>query len=85
MERRNRSLEALQKLQYIDSLDELEKGESLLRWGKDYLQEESFELTIEEMKIFLELFYKNINFLKNHKEIIKCELENQQNIKKFFA
>jgi hypothetical protein len=33
MERRNRSLEALGKLQYIDSLEEFEKGESLLRWG----------------------------------------------------
>jgi len=85
MERRNRSLEALGKLQYIDSLEEFEKGESLLRWGSTYLQEDSFELTIDEMKIFIELFYKNINFLKNNKEIIKKELDNHQNIKKFFT
>jgi hypothetical protein len=53
--------------------------------GSTYLQEDSFELTIDEMKIFIELFYKNINFLKSNQEIIKKELDNHQNIKKFFT
>jgi hypothetical protein len=87
MERRNRSLEALDSLYYIDSLDGGdERALSLERWLEKYLQddfEKSFDLELEKLIQLSELFYKNINFLKKHKENIKQELEDYNNIKKF--
>ena len=87
MERRDRSLEALAKLTYVDSLDNEQRVESLIKWSKDYLSDIDFSkdigLTISEMTIFSELFYKNINFAKRHKNSLRVELEDNNNIKKF--
>ena len=88
MERRNWSLEALEKLQYIDSLDDELRSKSLENWSKTYLQSKDFlsnlDLTYQEIETFSELFYKNINFLKEQKTKIREELKQTQNIKKFF-
>ena len=89
MERRNWSLEALNALQYIDSLDSDEfKASSIERWVEKYLQngfENIYELELNELLQFSELFYKNINFLKQHKEYLRQEIEKYGNIKKFFT
>ena len=89
MERRNWSLEALEKLQYIDSLDDELRGKSLEGWSKTYLQSKDFlsnlDFTQSELEKFAELFYKNINFLKQEKTRIREELKKNKNIKKFFS
>lgn len=86
MERRNRSLKALNELIYIDSLESFEKADGLIRWHNDYLSEESisdFDLELSDLKRLEELFFRNINFLKNHKESSRKELLNMQKLKKF--
>ena len=65
MERRNRSLKALNELIYIDSLDSFEKGNALVNWYNDYLSEnsiEEFDLELKDLKTLEELFFRNINF-----------------------
>jgi len=86
MERRDRSLKALSELNYIDSLDSFEKADSLVNWFNEYLKDESieaFDLELEELKRLQELFFKNINFLKKHKEETRQELIKIQKMKKF--
>jgi len=86
MERRNWSLEALNKLNYIDSLDSYDKAYSLQLWTAEYMSDNflsTLDLENKELKIFSELFYKNINFLKEHKQAISTELNQNKNIKKF--
>jgi hypothetical protein len=89
MERRNRSLEALNRLQYIDSLDDELRGESLKHWVQKYLTDEDIisqlDLSQNELEIFSELFYKNINFLKQKRDSIQKELKQNQNIQKFLS
>ena len=89
MERRNRSLEALQELRYIDTIEEDEiRGKSLINWVKKYLESDEFltdlDLTLVELENFSELFYKNINFLKEQKDYLKTQLNTTNQIKKFF-
>jgi len=88
MERRNRSLEALRELTLVDTLNAYEKAPKLQIWVDTYLiydnPQENFDLEIEDLKILLELFYKNINFLKEYREEIKQQLDKGKNIKKFF-
>lgn len=86
MERRDRSLKALSELNYIDSLDSFEKADSLVNWFNEYLKDESieaFDLELEELERLQELFFKNINFLKKHKEETRQELIKIQKMKKF--
>ena len=86
MERRNRSLKALSELVYIDSLDSFAKADALVKWYNDYLSEdtiEDFQLEFEELKKLEELFFRNINFLKKHKEETRIELINTQKMKRF--
>ncbi len=88
MERRNRSLKALEELIYIDSLDDNQKAPSLKRWSEKYLIEDiskNFDLKLNDFKKLSELFYKNINFLKDYRFKIKKELDSSKNIKKFFS
>ena len=87
MERRNWSLEAFNNLNYIDSLDPYDRGYSLQLWVSKYMTEdflEKLDLNTNELKLFSELFYKNIAFLKEHKVNISAELNKNKNIKKFF-
>lgn len=86
MERRNRSLEALAELIYIDSLDSYEKADSLVRWHKKYLSDEKitdFDLERSDLKKLLELFYKNINFLKEHKEETRKDMVSNKKMQRF--
>ena len=62
MERRDRSLKALNELVYIDSFDSYEKADALLRWYDDYLSNtsiEDFDLELEDLKKLEELFFKS--------------------------
>ena len=86
MERRNRSLKALNELIYIDSLDSFEKGNALVNWYNDYLSEnsiEEFDLELRDLKTLEELFFRNINFLKEIKEEARQELIRIKKIKNF--
>ena len=88
MERRNRSLEALRELIYIDSLDAHQKAPSLQRWYTKYLNkdiQQSFDLELSDLKRLSELFYKNIDFLKNYRNEIRINMQGSQDIKKFFS
>lgn len=86
MERRDRSLKALKELIYIDSLDSFEKADALVKWFDDYLKDDSienFDLELDDLKRLEELFFKSINFLKNHKEDTRQELIKMQKMKRF--
>lgn len=86
MERRDWSLKALSELVYIDSLDSFEKADALVRWYDNYLTNysvENFDLELEDLKKLEELFFRNINFLKNHKEETRLELVKMQKMKRF--
>ena len=86
MERRNRSIEALKRLIYIDSLDPIPKADALVKWQNKYLIEsklEDFDLELSELEQLKELFFKNIAFLKKHKEDTRLELIKMNKMKKF--
>ncbi|MEA3498698.1 MAG: hypothetical protein U9R16_06550 [Campylobacterota bacterium] len=86
MERRNRSLEALKRLRYIDSLESTLRADSLVDWMEQYFCEssiEEFDLEIKDLKQLSELFYKNISFLKQHRIDIKAQLDSHHKIKEF--
>ena len=87
MERRNRSLKVLERLKYIDSLDEsVQKSSLLFSWIEQYLTDtkiEEFNLKTKELEELSELFYKNINFLKHHRVKLKSTLDSHRNIKEF--
>lgn len=86
MERRDWSLKALSELIYIDSLESFEKADGLVRWFKTYLTEnkiEDFDLELKDLKTLEELFFKNINFLKKHKEETRQELINIKKMQQF--
>jgi hypothetical protein len=86
MERRDWSLEALKRLTYVDSLDDELRAEGLKSWALTYLETTEitdFDLTHEELLILRELFFKNANFLFNHREDILEELKTLSNVKKF--
>ncbi len=86
MERRDRSLKALKELVYIDSLDSFEKADAIVKWFDDYLKDDSidnFDLELYDLKRLEELFFKSINFLKNHKEETRQELIKMQKMKRF--
>ncbi len=88
MERRNRSLKALEELIYIDSLDDNQKAQLLKNWSEKYLNEdilESFSLELIELQKLSELFFKNINFLKRYRADLKIDLDKSKVIKKFFT
>ena len=86
MERRNRSLRALEELTYIDSLDSYEKADALVRWHNKYLSTEKisdFDLIKTDLKKLLELFYKNTNFLKEHKEQTRQDMLENKKMQRF--
>ncbi|NQY93354.1 MAG: hypothetical protein HRT43_04240 [Campylobacteraceae bacterium] len=86
MERRNRSLKALQELIYINSLDPTDRAKALIIWVESYLPNDGisdFDLELEDLKQLGELFYTNIAFLKKHKENTRDELLKIQKMKKF--
>ncbi|MDD2888985.1 MAG: hypothetical protein PHY66_14405 [Aliarcobacter sp.] len=86
MERRDWSLKALNELTYVDSLELSEKADALVRWHENYLTNntiEDFDLELKDLKRLQELFFKNINFLKTHREETRQELVKMQKMKRF--
>ena len=88
MERRNWSLKALEELIYIDSLDSYERADALIRWHKKYLTDKKitdFDLETDDLKKLSELFYKNINFLKEHKEQTRQDMVENKKMQRFLS
>lgn len=86
MERRNRSLKALEELNYINSLDPADRAKALIRWVEKYLPNDGifdFDLELKDLKRLSELFYTNIHFLKEHKENTRQEIIESRRLKKF--
>jgi len=88
MERRDRSLKALEELIYIDSLDSYERADALVRWYSKYLSSadiSEFDLDKSDLEKLLELFYKNINFLKEHKEQTRKDMIDNKKMQRFLG
>lgn len=86
MERRNRSLEALNKLLYIDTLDDQDRADQLVLWVGLYLTDssiEEFDLEKNDLIKLSELFYQNITFLKSHRIEVKSQIDSHHKIKQF--
>ncbi len=87
MERRNRSIESLNRLVYIDSLDNNElKASQLAEWVDLNLIDstiEEFDLELADLKKLSELIYKNLNFLKNYRQELKTQMDSNSKIKEF--
>jgi hypothetical protein len=88
MERRNWSLKALEELIYIDSLDSYEKADSLVNWYQKYLSNSditNLDLELKDLKKLSELFYKNINFLKDHKNQTREDIIANKKMQRFLG
>ncbi|NVJ52483.1 MAG: hypothetical protein HWD90_02220 [Campylobacteraceae bacterium] len=86
MERRDRSLKALDELIYIDSLDSYQRADALVKWYEKYLGDgdiTKFDLELEDLKKLQELFYKSVDFLKTHKETTRKEIVENRKVRKF--
>lgn len=84
MERRNRSLEALKELKYIDTLDSEERAQSLQKWVEANISNnEKFDLELDDKKVLSELYYKSIAFMKKHRSNMKQEIDNHKKIREF--
>ena len=86
MERRDWSIKLLKELIYIDSLDSYEKANSLVSWYTEYFSKSSIndlDLELNDLKILEELFYRNINFLKEQQKEAAEELKNIKKMKSF--
>jgi uncharacterized protein VirK/YbjX len=86
MERRNRSIKALKELQYIDSLDSQLRAKRIKYWCEKYLSKGSiseFDLELTQLNQLSELFYKNIDFLKQYVSQIKGDLNSLDKVRQF--
>jgi hypothetical protein len=86
MERRNRSLKALKGLQYIDSLDDVERADGLKRWAEQYLmhnEQLGFDLEQKELLQLQELYYKNIEFMKFYTQTLQSDMIENKKVKAF--
>ncbi len=89
MERRNRAVEALKRLKYIDSLDDEQRALLLEEWVNKYindLEQKPFytDLTYPQAVELSELYHKNISFLKKHTVYIKESMDSLKKERKFF-
>lgn len=67
-------------------MDSFAKADAMVRWFDSYLKDDSienFDLELNDLKKLEELFFKSINFLKNHKEETRQELIKMQKMKRF--
>ncbi|RBQ30195.1 hypothetical protein [Aliarcobacter vitoriensis] len=86
MERRDKSLKILNELNYIDSLDSFDKANSLVIWYNDNFTHnaiEDLDLELSDLLRFEELFYKNLQFLKQQQEVARIELNKIKKMKSF--
>ena len=88
MERRDWSLKGLSELNYLDSLDSNQRAQGLIRWVDKYLTKHTiteFDLELGDLKKLSELFYRNIVFLKDHKEHTRQELLRMRKLRSFVS
>lgn len=86
MERRNRSIKALDELSYIDSLDDEQRASNLSNWVGNYLKDDQifeFDLEHDDLLRLFELIYKNLEFLKKYQTVISSSMDDTLKIKKF--
>ena len=86
MERRDWSIKLLKELIYIDSLESYDKADSLVSWYSENFSEKNIndlDLELSDLKILEELFYRNINFLKEQQKQAGEELKNIKKMKSF--
>ena len=86
MERRYWSIKLLKELIYIDSLESYEKANNLVSWYTEYFSKSSIndlDLEVNDLKVLEELFYRNINFLKEQQKEAGEELKNIKKMKSF--
>ena len=87
MERRNWSLKALEELKLIDSKDDFNRASALIIWVEKYIPNDQaifqFDLEEDDANFLMELFFKNIEFMKEHREKTKEQLTEMRNVKKF--
>ncbi|RXJ56379.1 hypothetical protein [Candidatus Marinarcus aquaticus] len=87
MERRDWSLKALKELQFLDSLDDQERADGLVRWGTKYISNEDesldFDLEIQDLERLSELYYKNLQFLKNYKNKMQDQMRKNRKMQTF--
>ena len=86
MERRDWSIKLLKELIYIDSLESYEKANNLVSWYTEYFSKLSInelDLELNDLKVLEELFYRNINFLKEQQKQSGEELKNLKKMKSF--
>ena len=86
MERRDRSLKAIEELTYIDSQDPDIRAKLLDAWVTQHLVEsklEDFDLELKDLKKLYELFFKNIAFMKQYRIDMKQEIDNYKKIREF--
>ncbi|PRM99081.1 hypothetical protein [Aliarcobacter cryaerophilus] len=86
MERRDWSIKLLKELIYIDSLESYEKANNLVSWYSEYFSKSSInelDLELNDLKVLEELFYRNINFLKEQQKQAGEELKNIKKMKSF--
>ena len=86
MERRNRSLEALKELSFVDTQDDELRASLLDKWVNTNLVDfkiEDFDLELKDLEKLHELFYKNISFMKKHRNDMKLEIDNYKKIREF--
>ncbi|MCJ8328050.1 MAG: hypothetical protein MJK08_13225 [Campylobacterales bacterium] len=86
MERRNRSIKALDELKFISYLEEDEKAQRLILWANKYLEKgniNDFDLELKDLESLSELFYSNLEFLNIKKDKTKDELDQSKKLKKF--
>lgn len=86
MERRNRSLEALSQLQFVDTLDDEQRASGLQRWVEKYLMAEDkldFDLEFKDLQILLELYYKNLDFMKTFNSNLQQQMNENQKMRAF--
>jgi hypothetical protein len=76
---------------YIDllSIDSLDDGElkalSLKSWADEFLTNNiELELNEKELKQFMELFYRNIKFLKQYTTSLSKKIKENKEIRKFY-
>lgn len=85
MERRNRALEAYDKLVFASSLDDEQRANILELWAKEFLEnEENLKFSSKkELELFMEQFYLNLQFMKKYRKDISKFISTQNNVKKF--
>ncbi|MFA7083166.1 MAG: hypothetical protein WC141_01385 [Arcobacteraceae bacterium] len=86
MERRNRSVEAFNQLKYIDTLDDEQRASQLQIWVEKYLTFEDkfdFDLEYNDLQSLSELFYKNLNFIKEFNASLQKQMTETQKMKAF--